>query len=97
MDTTTSIYNPVYGRRVNSLALVFSLSSHRHSYIGLIFSSRFTLHNKQTAFLQVVALLLMILDNITVSSCFGQEVLRDVHCGLVCRGLGQTDFAFSVL
>jgi len=27
--------NPVYGRCVNSLALVSSLSSHRHSYIGL--------------------------------------------------------------
>ncbi len=33
--------NPVNVRRVNSLALVCSLSSHRHSYIGLIFSSRF--------------------------------------------------------
>ncbi len=31
----------VYTRRVNSLFLVCSLSSHRHSYIGLIFSSRF--------------------------------------------------------
>jgi len=31
--------NPVYVRRVNSLALVCSLSSHRQSYIGLIFSS----------------------------------------------------------
>ena len=31
----------VYARRVNSLVLVCSLSSHRHSYIGLIFSSRF--------------------------------------------------------
>ncbi len=33
--------NPVYGRRVDSWALVFSLSSHRHSYIGLGFTSRF--------------------------------------------------------
>jgi len=33
--------NPVYVRRVNSLGLSFSLPSHRHSYIGLIFSSRF--------------------------------------------------------
>ena len=33
--------NPVYERRVNSLTSVCSLSSHRHSYIGLIFNSRF--------------------------------------------------------
>jgi hypothetical protein len=33
--------NPVYARRVNSLLLVCSLSSHRHSYIPLIFGSRF--------------------------------------------------------
>jgi hypothetical protein len=33
--------NPVYTRRVDSSALVFSLSSHRHSYIGLVCSSRF--------------------------------------------------------
>ncbi len=33
--------NPVYGRRVNLFVLVCSLSSHRHSYIPLIFSSRF--------------------------------------------------------
>ncbi len=33
--------NPVYGRRVNSFVLVCSLSSHRHSYIPLIFGSRF--------------------------------------------------------
>jgi hypothetical protein len=33
--------NPVYARHVDSSALVFSLSSHRHSYIGLVFSSRF--------------------------------------------------------
>jgi hypothetical protein len=31
----------VYTRRVNSLFLVCSLSSHRHSCIHLIFSSRF--------------------------------------------------------
>jgi hypothetical protein len=31
----------VYGRRVNSFVLVCSLSSHRHSYIPLIFGSRF--------------------------------------------------------
>jgi hypothetical protein len=45
---TTSIFrcsssttNPVYVRRVNSLVLIGSLSSHRHSYVHLIFSSRF--------------------------------------------------------
>ncbi len=32
---------PVYARRVDSSALVFSLSSYRHSYIGLVFTSRF--------------------------------------------------------
>ncbi len=36
-----STTNPVYVRRVNSLVLVCSLSHHRHSYIHLIFSSRF--------------------------------------------------------
>jgi hypothetical protein len=30
-----------YTRRVDSSDLVFSLSSHRHSYIGLVFSSHF--------------------------------------------------------
>jgi hypothetical protein len=33
--------NPVYVRRVDPLTLVFSLSSHRHSYIGLFLSSHF--------------------------------------------------------
>jgi hypothetical protein len=33
--------NPVYTRRVESSSLVFSLSSHRQSYAGLIFRSRF--------------------------------------------------------
>ncbi len=37
----TSDKSEVYARRVDSSALVFSLSSHRHSYIGLVFSSRF--------------------------------------------------------
>jgi hypothetical protein len=36
-----TLHNPVYARRVNSLLLVCSLSSHRHSYIPLIFGSRF--------------------------------------------------------
>jgi hypothetical protein len=31
---SSSRTNPVYSRRVNSLVLVFSLSSHRHSYIN---------------------------------------------------------------
>jgi hypothetical protein len=39
--------NPVYARRVDPSALVFSLSSHRHSYTGLLFSSRFIIHKKQ--------------------------------------------------
>jgi hypothetical protein len=38
---SSSTTNPVYERRVNLLVLVCSLSSHRHSYIGFIFSSRF--------------------------------------------------------
>ncbi len=33
--------NPVYARLVDSSALVLSLSSDRHSYIGLVFSSHF--------------------------------------------------------
>jgi hypothetical protein len=33
--------NPVYVRYVDSSPLGFSLSSHRHSYIGLVFSSPF--------------------------------------------------------
>jgi hypothetical protein len=38
---SSSKTNPVYPRRVNSLLLVCSRSSHRHSYIPLIFGSRF--------------------------------------------------------
>ncbi len=38
---SSSTSNPVYVRRVDSSALVFSLSSHSHSYIGLVFSSHF--------------------------------------------------------
>ena len=38
---SSSTTNPGYVRRVNSLVLVCSLSSHRHSYMPLIFSSRF--------------------------------------------------------
>jgi hypothetical protein len=37
---SSSTTNPVCVRRVNSLVLVCSLSSHRHSYIHLIFNSR---------------------------------------------------------
>jgi hypothetical protein len=33
--------NPVYARRVDVSAVAFSLSSHRNSYRGLLFSSRF--------------------------------------------------------
>jgi hypothetical protein len=39
---SSSTNNPVYTRRVDSSTLVFSLSSHRHSYIGLVFDSHFT-------------------------------------------------------
>ncbi len=38
---SSSPNNPMYVRRVDFSDLVFSLSSHRHSYIGLVFSSRF--------------------------------------------------------
>jgi hypothetical protein len=38
---SSSPRNPVYVRRVDSSTLVFSLSSHRHSFIVLVFSSRF--------------------------------------------------------
>ncbi len=38
---SSSTRNPVYVRRVDSSSLVFSLSSHRHSYIGLVFNSHF--------------------------------------------------------
>jgi hypothetical protein len=36
-----SPHNPVYVRRVDSSSFVFSLSSDRHSFIGLVFNSRF--------------------------------------------------------
>ena len=35
-------FNPVYAKRVNPSVLVFRLSSHRHSYVGLLFMSRFS-------------------------------------------------------
>jgi hypothetical protein len=38
---SSSSRNPVYARYLNSSYLGSSLSSHRQSYIGLIFSSRF--------------------------------------------------------
>ena len=40
-DSSSPPYNPVYVRRVDPSALDSSLSSHRHSYISLLFSSRF--------------------------------------------------------
>jgi hypothetical protein len=46
---SSSPSNPVYSRCVDSSALGFSLSTHRHSYIGLVFSSR-VIHNKQQIF-----------------------------------------------
>jgi hypothetical protein len=39
--TSSLSNNTVYVRRVDSSALVFSLSSHRHLYIGLVCSSHF--------------------------------------------------------
>jgi hypothetical protein len=38
---SSSPSNPVYERRVDFSDLVFSLSSHRHSYLGFVFDSRF--------------------------------------------------------
>jgi hypothetical protein len=38
---SSSPTNPVYTRRVDSSTLVCSLPSHGHSYIGLVFTSRF--------------------------------------------------------
>jgi hypothetical protein len=40
--------NPVYASRIDPSALAFSFSSHRHSYISILFSSRvLSLNNKQ--------------------------------------------------
>jgi hypothetical protein len=47
---SSSPNNPVYKRTVNSSDLVLSLSSHRHSFIGLVFRSHFInseWHNKE--------------------------------------------------
>jgi hypothetical protein len=38
---SSSPSNPVYARRVDSSALVFSLSSYRQPYIGFVYISRF--------------------------------------------------------
>ncbi len=38
---SSSTRNPVYTRRIDSSPLVFNLSSHRHSYIGLVCTSHF--------------------------------------------------------
>ncbi len=38
---SSSPRNPVYGKCINLSSLAFSLSSHRHSYISLLFISRF--------------------------------------------------------
>jgi hypothetical protein len=43
---SSSPCNPVYTRCVDSSPLVISLSSHRHSYIGLIFILVLSIHNK---------------------------------------------------
>ena len=42
--------NPVYARRVDPSVLAFSLSSHRYSYVGLLFNSRLII-NKITSIL----------------------------------------------
>jgi hypothetical protein len=41
---SSSPSNPVYARRVDSSALGFSISSHRHSYKGLVFNRRISVH-----------------------------------------------------
>jgi len=46
LDGASPPNNPVYVSRVNFLASVCSISSHRHSYISLIFRSRLSIHNK---------------------------------------------------
>ncbi len=43
---SSSSRNPVYARHVDSSSLGFSLSSHRRSYIGLVFSV-LSINNKQ--------------------------------------------------
>jgi hypothetical protein len=48
MDPDYSFYprNPVYARRLDSSVLVISLSLHRHPFVCILFSSRFTCYNK---------------------------------------------------
>jgi hypothetical protein len=41
-------HNPLYVRRLDPSVLSFSLSSHRHPSICILFSSHFTSYNKQT-------------------------------------------------
>ena len=40
-SSSSPLHNPVYPSRVDPSVLDFSLSSHRHSYISLLFSSHF--------------------------------------------------------
>ncbi len=46
---------PVYPRRVDFSDLVFGLSSLRHSYIGLVCSLVFLIHNKQSEEVETVS------------------------------------------
>ena len=60
---SSSPCNLVYVRRVDFLVLVFSLSSHRHSYIGLLFTSlyRFIINwKKQGHYTDVFSLVLVL-------------------------------------
>ena len=42
--------NPVYARRLDSSVLVISLSFHRHPFVCILFSSRFTCYNNKSGF-----------------------------------------------
>jgi hypothetical protein len=44
LSSSTVVQSPVepsYARRVDPSVLAFSLSSHRHTYVSLLFNSRF--------------------------------------------------------
>jgi hypothetical protein len=47
IDGTSPSRHPECTRHVDPSSLGFSLPSHRHSYISLLFSSRFIVHDKQ--------------------------------------------------
>jgi hypothetical protein len=56
-----STTNPVSARRVDSSVLVFSLSSHRYSYISLLFNSRFNKAYYQAFFWVLIDLIVELL------------------------------------